>query len=103
MDGVDQLICCSVEGDIKGYKAMPAHLIDMNSDRNVSQEAIRDMAQRKQNLLLELTNLKEASKPAVERKFDEYGGQSTGIPVRKIQKIFKFQILKNINYFDLKG
>ena len=31
--------------------------------------------------MLELNNLEEASKPSVERKFDEYGGQSTGIPV----------------------
>ena len=33
------------------------------------------------NLLLELENLKEASRPSVERKFDENGVQSTGIPV----------------------
>jgi Bardet-Biedl syndrome 2 protein len=48
MDGVDQLICVSVEGEVRGYKAMPAHMLDMSTDRNVSQEAIRDMATRKQ-------------------------------------------------------
>ena len=48
MDGVDQLICCSVEGEVRGYKAMPSHVLDMSSDRNVNQEAIRDMATRKQ-------------------------------------------------------
>lgn len=48
MDGIEQLICCSVEGEIRGYKAMPASALDIASDRNVNQEAIRDMAQRKQ-------------------------------------------------------
>ena len=23
MDGIEQLICCSVEGEVRGYKAMP--------------------------------------------------------------------------------
>lgn len=31
--------------------------------------------------MLELSNLEEASKPSVQRKFDEFGEQSTGIPV----------------------
>jgi hypothetical protein len=31
--------------------------------------------------MLELNNLEEASKPSVERKFNEFGEQSTGIPV----------------------
>lgn len=48
MDGVDQLICCSTEGEVRGYKPMSAHAINVTSDRNVNQEAIRDMAQRKQ-------------------------------------------------------
>jgi hypothetical protein len=33
--------------------------------------------------MLELNNLEEASKPSVELKFDEFGTQSTGIPVIK--------------------
>lgn len=48
MDGVDQLICCSVDGEVRGYKPMPSHVLNIGSDRNVNQEAIRDMAQRKQ-------------------------------------------------------
>lgn len=102
MDGVDQLICCSVEGEVRGYKPMPPHLLNLTTDRNVNQEAVREMAQRKQvggdedfnnlkpflqstnsnkNLQTELDNLVEASKPSVERKFDQFGSQSTGIPV----------------------
>jgi Bardet-Biedl syndrome 2 protein len=48
MDGVDQLICCSVEGEVRGYKPAPAHLLEGALDRNVNQEGIRDMTQRKQ-------------------------------------------------------
>jgi Bardet-Biedl syndrome 2 protein len=81
MDGVEQLICCSVEGEVRGYKPMSSDIMNMSSDRNVNQEMIRDMSQRKQNLILELNNLEEASKPSVERKFNEFGEQSTGIPV----------------------
>lgn len=32
--------------------------------------------------MLELNNLEEASKPSVERKYDDFGEQSTGIPVK---------------------
>jgi hypothetical protein len=48
MDGIEQLICCSTEGEVRGYKAMPSHELNISSDRNINQEAIRDMAQRKQ-------------------------------------------------------
>ncbi|CAF0727330.1 unnamed protein product [Brachionus calyciflorus] len=80
MDGIDQLICCSTEGEVRGYKPMPSDVINMTSDRNINQEAMRDLAQRKQNLMLELSNLEEASKPSVQRKFDDFGDQTTGIP-----------------------
>jgi Bardet-Biedl syndrome 2 protein len=48
MDGIEQLICCSVEGEIRGYKAMSTDAIEIASDRNVNQEALREMNQRKQ-------------------------------------------------------
>jgi len=48
MDGIEQLICCSVEGEVRGYKAMPGNALDIASDRNVNQEALREMNQRKQ-------------------------------------------------------
>ena len=44
--------------------------------------------------MLELGNLEEASKPSVERKFDEFGTQSTGIPVI-ILKFFYILFLNN--------
>lgn len=48
MDGIEQLICCSTEGEVRGYKPMPSDVINMSSDRNINQEVIRDMAQHKQ-------------------------------------------------------
>lgn len=51
MDGIEQLICCSTEGEVRGYKAMPSHELNISSDRNINQEAIRDMAQRKQVII----------------------------------------------------
>ena len=50
------------------------------------------------NLLLELENLKEASRPSVERKFDENGVQSTGIPV-SLFIYFCFKINSNSTIF----
>lgn len=32
--------------------------------------------------MLELSNLEEASKSSIQTKFDEFGEQTTGIPVR---------------------
>jgi Bardet-Biedl syndrome 2 protein len=83
MDGVEQLLCCSVEGEIKGFKATAASVIDEICDRNVNQDNIRELSQRKQNLLLEIKNLEEASKPSVREKIDEFGERATGIPVSK--------------------
>jgi Bardet-Biedl syndrome 2 protein len=60
MDGIEQLMCCSVEGEIKGYKAMSAQLLEASSDRNVNQEAIKDLSQRKQvNLMNTKHNLQK--------------------------------------------
>ncbi len=53
MDGIEQLICCSTEGEIRGYKAMSSNALDLATDRNINQETIRDMTLRKQvNLII---------------------------------------------------
>ena len=43
-----QLICCSVDGDVKGFKAMSSEAMDSASDRDVNQESIRELSTRKQ-------------------------------------------------------
>ena len=48
MDGNEELLCCSVEGEIKGFKATSSEAISMVADRNLNQDTIRDMSQRKQ-------------------------------------------------------
>jgi hypothetical protein len=48
MDGNEELLCCSTEGEIKGFKATSSESLTMVSDRNLNQDTIRDMAQRKQ-------------------------------------------------------
>lgn len=62
MDGKVELICCSVEGEVRGYLPASAEMKGNLMDVNVEQDALRDLAQRKQNLLLELKNYEENAK-----------------------------------------
>ncbi|XP_072026618.1 BBSome complex member BBS2-like [Amphiura filiformis] len=64
MDGNTELICCSVEGEVKGYLPASDEVKGNLMDTNVEQEAIRDLSQRKQNLILELKNYEENAKAA---------------------------------------
>ena len=56
MDGNEELLCCSVEGEIKGFKATSSETMAMVSDTNLNQDTIRDMTQRKQVRLTYLNN-----------------------------------------------
>ncbi|KAG7468698.1 hypothetical protein MATL_G00145570 [Megalops atlanticus] len=62
MDGHVQLICTSVEGEVRGYlpasKEMKGNLMDLS----VEQDLVRELTQRRQNLLLELRNYEENAK-----------------------------------------
>lgn len=62
MDGKVELICCSVEGEVRGYLPASAEMKGNLMDINIEQDALRDLAQRKQNLLLELKNYEENAK-----------------------------------------
>ncbi|RMX50842.1 hypothetical protein pdam_00003138 [Pocillopora damicornis] len=62
MDGKVELICCSAEGEVRGYLPASAEMKGNLMDVNVEQDALRDLAQRKQNLLLELKNYEENAK-----------------------------------------
>ncbi|EDO39492.1 predicted protein [Nematostella vectensis] len=65
MDGKMELICCSVDGEVRGYLPAPPEMKGNLMDTNVEQDALRDLAQRKQNLLLELRNYEENAKMGV--------------------------------------
>ncbi|XP_053742013.1 Bardet-Biedl syndrome 2 protein homolog [Synchiropus splendidus] len=62
LDGQQQLICASVEGEVRGYlpasKDMKGNLMDSSAE----QDMIRELSQRRQNLLLELRNYEENAK-----------------------------------------
>ncbi|XP_012611410.2 BBSome complex member BBS2 isoform X1 [Microcebus murinus] len=65
MDGHIQLICCSVDGEIRGYLPGPAEMRGNLMDTSVDQDLIRELSQKKQNLLIELRNYEENTKAGV--------------------------------------
>eukprot|EP00062_Callorhinchus_milii_P018877 gi/632972814/ref/XP_007902846.1/ PREDICTED: Bardet-Biedl syndrome 2 protein [Callorhinchus milii] len=80
MDGQTQLICCSVDGEVRGYLPASLEMKGNLMDTNVEQELIRDLSQRKQNLLLELRNYEENSKASSNNQGGEREGQVGVIP-----------------------
>lgn len=48
MDGTDVLICCSVDGEVRGYKSATGEAKGTLMDTNIEQETIRELSQRKQ-------------------------------------------------------
>ncbi|KAG9467357.1 Bardet-Biedl syndrome 2 protein isoform X2 [Eleutherodactylus coqui] len=62
MDGKTQLICCSVDGEVRGYLPSSQETAGSLMDTSVEQELVRELSQKKQNLLLELKNYQENSK-----------------------------------------
>ncbi|KAK3548840.1 hypothetical protein QTP70_020716 [Hemibagrus guttatus] len=62
MDGQIQLICTSVEGEVRGYLPASKETKGNLMDASVEQDLIRELSQRKQNLLLELRNYEENNK-----------------------------------------
>ncbi|ELW66176.1 Bardet-Biedl syndrome 2 protein [Tupaia chinensis] len=62
MDGHIQLICCSVDGEIRGYLPGTAEMKGNLMDTSIEQDLIRELSQKKQTLLLELRNYEENTK-----------------------------------------
>ncbi|GCB63092.1 hypothetical protein scyTo_0007335, partial [Scyliorhinus torazame] len=80
MDGQTQLICCSIEGEVRGYLPASREMKGNLMDTNAEQDLIRELSQRKQNLLLELRNYEENSKVASSVLGGEGDGQIGIIP-----------------------
>ncbi|XP_052541247.1 Bardet-Biedl syndrome 2 protein [Tympanuchus pallidicinctus] len=80
MDGSTQLICCSVDGEVRGYlpggEEMKGNLMDTCAEQDV----IRELSQKKQNLLLELRNYEENAKAELSPQLKEADGQRGVIP-----------------------
>uniref|UniRef100_A0A8C5UP28 Bardet-Biedl syndrome 2 protein homolog n=1 Tax=Microcebus murinus TaxID=30608 RepID=A0A8C5UP28_MICMU len=80
MDGHIQLICCSVDGEIRGYLPGPAEMRGNLMDTSVDQDLIRELSQKKQNLLIELRNYEENTKAELSGPLNETDGQRGIIP-----------------------
>ncbi|KAM4800520.1 BBSome complex member BBS2 [Urocitellus parryii] len=80
MDGHVQLICCSVEGEIRGYLPGTTEMRGNLMDTSVEQDLIRELSQKKQNLLLELRNYEENAKAELSSPLNEGDGQRGIIP-----------------------
>ncbi|XP_076343637.1 BBSome complex member BBS2-like isoform X2 [Tachypleus tridentatus] len=59
MTGEEELIFCAVDGEVRGYLPTSAELRHHILDANFEQDTIRELSQKKQNLLLELRNYEE--------------------------------------------
>uniref|UniRef100_A0A8C9HJK1 Bardet-Biedl syndrome 2 protein homolog n=1 Tax=Piliocolobus tephrosceles TaxID=591936 RepID=A0A8C9HJK1_9PRIM len=80
MDGHIQLICCSVDGEIRGYLPGTAEMKGNLMDTSIEQDRIRELSQKKQNLLLELRNYEENAKAELASPLNEADGHRGIIP-----------------------
>ncbi|KAF6287564.1 Bardet-Biedl syndrome 2 [Rhinolophus ferrumequinum] len=80
MDGHVELICCSVDGEIRGYLPGTAETRGNLMDTSIEQDLIRELSQKKQNLLLELHNYEENAKAELSSPPNEADGQRGVIP-----------------------
>uniref|UniRef100_A0AAQ5ZDV1 BBSome complex member BBS2 n=1 Tax=Amphiprion ocellaris TaxID=80972 RepID=A0AAQ5ZDV1_AMPOC len=62
LDGQKQLICTSTEGEVRGYLPASKDLKGNLMDSSAEQDLVRELSQRRQNLLLELRNYEENAK-----------------------------------------
>ncbi|XP_018496842.1 Bardet-Biedl syndrome 2 protein homolog [Galendromus occidentalis] len=62
LDGTEQLIVCSVDGEVRGYSPTTAEYRQQLMDANYEQETIRELSQKKQALVMELSNYEQAKK-----------------------------------------
>uniref|UniRef100_A0A8C9U5X3 BBSome complex member BBS2 n=1 Tax=Scleropages formosus TaxID=113540 RepID=A0A8C9U5X3_SCLFO len=79
MDGQVQLICTSVDGEVRGYLPASKEMKGNLMDTSVEQDLIRELSQRRQNLLLELHNYEENAK-VVLAVLDTWDAQMGVIP-----------------------
>ncbi|XP_061863097.1 Bardet-Biedl syndrome 2 protein isoform X2 [Colius striatus] len=80
MDGSTQLICCSVDGEVRGYLPGAEEMKGNLMDTSAEQDLIRELSQKKQNLLLELRNYEENAKAELSTQLNEADGQRGVIP-----------------------
>ena len=62
MDGRLELVACATDGEIRGFLPFNVEVSSKVFDMASEQESIREMTQKKQNMLLELKNYEENAK-----------------------------------------
>jgi len=58
-DGHEEVICCSLDGEVRGYLPPEADAMTSMMDSNSEEDSIADMSQRKQELLYELRSYEQ--------------------------------------------
>lgn len=77
LDGVDELIVCSVNGEVKGYSPAKKQEKRPAFDLNTEQEVIRDLMKKKQGLVLELKNVESSTTLLMKEEYFLHGKAST--------------------------
>lgn len=76
LDTIDELIVCTISGEVKGYAITKKPDKPQTIDLNAEQEIIRDLMKKKQNLQLELRNI-ESSNNYYDKNVQLHGKAST--------------------------
>jgi len=80
MDGKQQLVVCSMDGEVKGFIPAVAENKQPVIDLTAQQDQLRDLTQRKQNLMLEIKNYDENNKVATEINQGQATSNTGSIP-----------------------
>uniref|UniRef100_A0AAQ4RN17 Bardet-Biedl syndrome 2 n=1 Tax=Gasterosteus aculeatus aculeatus TaxID=481459 RepID=A0AAQ4RN17_GASAC len=103
LDGQKQLICTSTDGEVRGYLPASKELKGNLMDSSAEQDLIRELSQRRQNLLLELRNYEENAKVHISIYVDGMGvipantQLKTALSVRPATETQKAHIELNIS------
>eukprot|EP00741_Cyanophora_paradoxa_P010844 tig00020544_g10484.t1 len=85
MDGSTEVICCAEDGQVKGYLPADSEVIASRVDSQLEEDTLRELQQRRQELLFELKNYEDGSKAAQ--------------PVIKAVIIFAEQLFQGESFF----
>ncbi|XP_065051095.1 Bardet-Biedl syndrome 2 protein-like [Rhopilema esculentum] len=79
LDGKQQLIVCSMEGQVRGYLPADSESKNVVVDINADQDALRELAIKKQNLLTELKNYSENDRVGKNVKAGDHHASVSGV------------------------
>ena len=77
MDGKEEVICCALDGEVRGYLPAEAELATKMSsmvDRQQENEALNELQKRKTEMMLELKSMEETTKQRKSGNMDSNAG-----------------------------